>query len=339
MDALLLYALPVALRAGLAPAWPGADRVALSFLPLLVVAPTPWLPCWIADEKHEHVVRHAVYTLAFGVGAASAVRWDVVAPAVAAGEAWAAPLVAYLAVGTFALAWFTLSHVLENARLLPLYTHQGDIAVLPLTLVAIATFAEAVPDEAFQFSRAVIFYVPVIVAWATLMFIAFTEFATSATTTHTHPAFEFVAQAGLVVGTVHLALLEARAPPLAFQVFPVVAALLCQLTVRHADAPARAWRPRLVRAATAAGAGTALGAAWATRFPPGLSYGIAVYLCVTFALALRPLAGPGRWVVPGAALAALISAAAFAPTLRPVDAAVLPLGYYAAMHVTALVAP
>lgn len=339
MDALLLYALPVVVRAGLAPAWPGAGRVALSFLPLLVVAPTPWLPRWIADEEREHVARHAIYTLAFGVGAASAVRWEVVAPAVAAGEAWAVPLVAYLAVGTFALAWFTLSHVLENARVLPLYTHQGDIAVLPLTLVAIATFAEAVPDEAFQFSRAVVYYVPVIVAWATLMFLAFTGFATSATTTHTHPAFEFVGQAGLVVGAVHLALLEARAPPLAFQVFPVVAALLCQLTVRHADAPARAWRPRLARAAAAGGAGAALGAAWATRFPSGLAYALAVYLCVTCALALRPLAGAGRWVAPGAALAALVSAAAFAPALRPVDAAVLPLGYYAALQLAALAAP
>lgn len=199
----VLYATPVLVRASLSlpgtPAW----RVVLSLLPLLVVLPSLHLPRWIKDERWEHVARHAVYALAFTVSAGTSVRWDVVGPAAARGEAWARPLVAYLVLGTATLWWFCASHVLENHGA-ALFTHQGDVAVLPLTLVAIATFHERVPDEAFQFSRSIIFYVPIVVAWATLHFVAFTGFAVSQTTTHTAEGFYFLAHAGLVIAATRL---------------------------------------------------------------------------------------------------------------------------------------
>ena len=138
MDAVLLYATPLMCRVALDGWRTEAWRVALSLFPLVLVLPSIWLPRWIADEEREHVVRHALYALAFTASVSTGVRWDVVATS---GDAW--PLVAYALVGTVTLWWFCLSHVLENARrpFSLLYTHQGDVVVLPLTLVAIGTFA------------------------------------------------------------------------------------------------------------------------------------------------------------------------------------------------------
>lgn len=237
MQSLLLYVLPIAARLVIdLPDTPERwGRAALSIVPLLIVVPQLWYPRFFSDERREHVVRHATYAAAFTVSALTSVRWDVVQ---AAGiTTWTVPLIAYLGIGSLTLWWFCLSHVLENYDVVPLRTHQGDVAVLPLTLVAIATFASTVPDEAFQYSRSIIFYVPVVVAWATLHFVAYLGFATSCITTYSVAGFDFYAYAGLVIGAAHLVLLEVRAPPLAFQFFPIVAALLCQLTPRYEDAP------------------------------------------------------------------------------------------------------
>ena len=213
----VLYVLPVLSR--FAIQWPGSAEqwgdVVLSFLPLIVVLPSLLLPkVYKTSMYDEHVVRHAIYAFAFTVSVAASVRWDVILPALqTSDDVWAIRLVAYLVVGSITLWWFCLSHIWENRVSRGVHTHQGDVAVLPLTLVAIATFAYQVPDEAFRWSRSVIYFVPVIVAWATLHFIAYNEFAVSRTTTYDKPLFSHLAQSGLVVGVAQLVLLETRAPP------------------------------------------------------------------------------------------------------------------------------
>lgn len=345
IDTLLLYLTPIAIRVGLAVETSATTDwwwIALSLLPLLIVLPSIWLPQWISDEEQEHTVRHAVYALGFCVSAATGVRWDVVLSS--GSMAWTAwPLVAYVVVGAVSLWWFCLSHILENRSLMPLYTHSGDVAVLPLTLVGIATFAHDVPDEVFTFSRSVIFYVPVVVAWATLMFIAYNGFAISTTTTHSTSGFQFYAKCGIVIAIAQLSLLEARAPPLAFQFFPLVAAFLCQLTPRACDAPVlrpHSWTGTTV---VAAATGTLVGLTMSLRFPSGLSYGCGIIGCVIVTKSVRPIAG-ARWVTPATGYATLVTAVVLArngqgTVLRPVDVAALGAIYYVALTLVSYVAP
>ena len=345
------YALP--------PAW----RVVVSLLPLLVVIPSPLLPRWIHDEQREHVARHAAYALAFTVAAAASVKWqEAILPALRAeapwteadADAWVWPLIAYPGIGTATLWWFSLAPVLAPRRQenvpdpiharYPAYPPQGDVAVLPLTLVSIATFANAVPDEAFQFSRSIIFYVPIIVAWATLMFVAYNGFATSRTTTLHEPGFAFLALSGLVIGTAHLTLLETRAPSVLFQCFPVIAAVLCQVTPRSHLAPKL--RPGHVpgTVVVSGGLGALLGYALSMRFPVPLAYASAVYGSVAATLVTRRLAGH-RWIVPATLYASLLTASLLlgvtsaAAVLRLQDAAAIFAGYLAVFGLVARLAP
>ena len=153
---LLLFVAPFAVRLGLAAgpiaSFPPVHDVLLSLLPLLVVTPGSSFPAVVRDEEAEHVLRHAAYADAFSVSPL-AERWEEID--LQAG--WGRGLVAYFAVGGLSLWWFVGSHLVENRVDGRVHTHQGDVAVLPLTLVAIATFAEEVPDRAYRFSRSVIF--------------------------------------------------------------------------------------------------------------------------------------------------------------------------------------
>ena len=346
--ALLLYALPLATRFALQ--WPAGDPGAwadasLSLLPLIVQAPSLLLPrAFGAKKEVEHVARHAVYATAFSVAAVTGVRWTAVLDGLRDGDEWAVPLVAYLAVGTVTLWWFCAAHCVENSCDPALYTHQGDVAVLPLTLVAIATFAESVPDDAFRFARSVIFFVPVIVAWATLHFCAYLDFATRRVTTYSDHGFDFLALAGLVVATAQLVLLEVRAPPLLFQLLPPVAAIFCQVTRRHTDAPLTMRGGRMVgQLAAGVAAGAGVGGVLSLRFDTAWACAIGVVGCVTAQAALPPLAGR-RWVGPGALYAALVGGAVLdaAHHERHVewdDAAVLVALFYAAFRALDVVAP
>ena len=338
-ELVLLYASPFFVRAGLGPAV-AAHRVLLSLLPIAVVAPAPLLTRVLRDPEREHVARHTLYAVAFTLSAATAVRWDVVWPA--RDEAWARALLLYLLVGAVTLWWFVLSHVLENAGLDTLHTHHGDVAVLPLTLVAIATFAESVPDEAFQFSRSIVYFTPVVVAWATLQFVGFTGFARSRTTTHEHPAFRTAAALGTVLGITHLVLLEARATSVAFLFLPGAGALVCQMTADPTRPPPM--RPgrlpgMLVAQALASGGLAAVFRAAGYRGVDAVVAPIAVS-CV--AAAGVPLGAGRRWVVPAAVLDALVTSVYFARAGHPVDAAdvvAFVAGFYVACRATDAVAP
>lgn len=333
MWAFLLYALPLAARLSLLPEvtwW----EVLVATTPLMLVMPSLLLPRCVRDEEWEHVVRHAAYAAAFSVSIVACVRWE----AVSLSEPWGVALLLYLSVGCATLWWFCASHVLEN-RLLGsqvLRTHQGDIAVLPLTLVAIGTFAEQVPDEAFRVFRSVIFYVPVVVAWATLHFVAHTGFASSRTTTHRHPHFRFYSDLALVVSSAHLLLLEMRAPPPFFQFFPLVASFACQ-TARRASEPPLLHRGRALGVAlVSAGCGVACGWVLSLRLPSvSWERGTAASsVClVVYSLALPEFCGR-RWVFPSACLSALAVLSYLSPpNVRVVDVVGVWSLFYAASTV------
>lgn len=341
---LLLYALPFALRVGLS--W-GDESVSwtdvlLSLSPLLLVAPSLLLPHWIRDHEREHVARHAVYALAFTVSVATSVRWDVVWAA--EDDDYRAPLLAYLGIGVVTLWWFCLSHALENAADPVLYTHQGDVTVLPLTLVAISSFQALVPDEAVRFSRSILFFVPVVVAWATLHFVAYNGFATSRTTTHHLPGFDHLARAALVVASAHLVLLELRATPLAFQVFPFVAAVFSQAVAR-ADAPpvlrpGRTLGSMVAAAVVGGGFGLLLSR---VRFDSTASLVAPVVACVVSVLCAPPLTGK-RWVLPSALYATFLTSALLAETEEETtvtwgDVVGIGGGYYASLVLVSVLAP
>lgn len=286
----VLYTLPFLARVVLGGGvwW----KAAVSQLPLLLVLPSLALPRLVRDELREHVLRHAVYAWGFTVAAVTSLDVAYVWDARHAAEI--VPLVAFALVGCATLWWFVLAHLLENVADPRLRTHQGDVTVLPLTLVAFATFVRDVPDAAFLFTRSTLFFVPVVVAWATLFFIAFQGFATQRATTHAHPGFVYHASASLVVATVHLLLIEARAAPTTFQFFPPAAALFAQAMVPYAHRPTL--RPRRHAGVVAV---ACAGFAVPTR---------RVYLlpvaCAVAALVVPHFAGR-RWVLPAALLAAV----------------------------------
>lgn len=342
MESLLLYALPIGARVILEPR-PDAVDVVLSLIPLLVVLPSLVLPRWISNHEREHVGRHAVYAVAFALVTVCSVRWSVVVAAVRSGTSYAIPLIAYLAVGTATLAWFCVSHMLENAWFPTLRTHQGDVAVLPLTLVAIATFAESIPDDAVRYSRSILFFVPVVVAWATLHFVAYLGFATRTVTTHTDEGFLYLAHSGLVIASAQLLLLEVRARPLWFQIFPVVAAVLCQVTRPVKHRPAKRPMRLLGQLVVGAGAGTAYGAILSRRFLTGVSYSIGVATGIVGPAAAALLVDGAHWIVAATLYAALLSAATLDAVHDPapsvLDALLLFGGPYLVLHLCQLLAP
>lgn len=338
MHSLLLYALPLLCRSALVT--PNVEwwRVSLSLVPLLVVLPSLWLPRCFVDREREHVARHGVYALSFTIAMITSVRWDTIETGVRGGEEWAIVLTTYLFVGSVTLWWFCISHMLENRLDRTMYTHQGDVAVLPLTLVAIATFAHTVPDEAFQFSRAIVFYVPVVVAWATLHFIAYNEFAIHTTTTYDKQGFLFLAHSGLVVASVQLCLLELRSPSIFYQFFPFVAALLCQVTTRPDSAPLIRPARMLGTLAMCGACGVGVGRIIAFRTVEDVSHPLLLPLLVgvvgcTVVATTVPLLSGRRWVVPGTLYATLVTIAVMdaSPSFASVrisDVAAVAAAYY-----------
>ena len=337
--AVALYTAPILFRFALADEYT-VGRIVLSLFPILIVLPSIYLPEYVQDEKREHIYRHMLYALAFTVSAITCIRWDVVHDSV--DTRWAKSLILYFATGIVSLWWFVVSHITENTVVKDLYTHQGDVAILPLTLVAIATFVEDVPDEAFQFSRCVSFYVPIIVAWATIHFIAYTQFALSTNTTYSMDGFHFVASMGLVIASCHLSLIEMRAPPSSFILFSIVAATLSQVTHRY-------WERAVLRQCRIMGmlvlqaGGTALFATLIhIRFKNTLSVVIPILTVCVCVVAIPTLCG-NRWVVPSTFYSFLITIS-FLNSLdeeevRVWDAIMILCGFYLTFWITNHIAP
>ena len=154
-------------------------RVILSYLPIMLALPSFQVHRIIQNEEWEHVIRHILFAIGFALSA-TAVKWD----STTSDEFF--NLITYLTVGFVSLSWFSVVHVLENRKLVAnMKTHQGDVVILPLTLVSISTFVNTISDDAFQFSRSIVFYIPVMVGWATIFFIAYNSFASRRVTMRT----------------------------------------------------------------------------------------------------------------------------------------------------------
>lgn len=319
LPSFLLYVLPFAARLLLSDDAPLAEDVVLSLLPTLaVVAPTLWLPRWIHDPETEHVVRHFLYAAGFGGTALASIRWQNVDLRLE----WGVALTGYLVVGFLALLWFCVSHLLENSRVGEMmHTHHGDIVILPLVLVSIGTFANDVPQEVFRFSRSIVFFTPVVVAWATLNFIAFLEFATHTTTRHSSRGFSQLAFAALVVASLHLLLLELQSPPIAFVSLSVSAAFMYQRMPRPADFP---FPVRTGREAGTTLVAVLLGWGMSRLFARRWGGGLVIYLVPSASLLVASLSVPhvtgDRWVWPSAGHASLGCLATLFATGLPVNA-------------------
>ena len=170
----LLYTLPLLSRLALTTDGIVWTDLLLSQVSILIVFPTTFLPRAIPDALREHVYRPAVYATAFTIAVPTTVHL----------QRLEGPFLSFCILGLVTLWWFVLSHCMENTVDTRINTHQGDITVLPLTLVAIATFILDVPMNVFRFTRSTIFTVPIIGAWATMFFIAFQDFALQCVTTH-----------------------------------------------------------------------------------------------------------------------------------------------------------
>lgn len=343
IEFIFLYATPLLARAALGP-YPETADVFRTLAPLAVTLVTTFLPRYITDLEWEHVTRHAIYTLGFAVSIASTLRWDNIFALMGYGVEWVDAILAYAVLGIITLAFFTIAHVAENYRVLNIHTHHGDIAVLPLTLVAATVLAGAVPPEAFVWSRSIIFYVPIMVGWATLNFTGHLNFATSSTTTHHITGFSHIARAAIVVASAHLTLIELEASMTTLQYFPLVASLLfIQMPAATEAPPPISWRVHLLTLAWAAVVGMGLGgvllwcgATWHEEMKILHSMEVAMvvlYVCV-FASTTVPLVtctGPGylcirQWVAPATAFASLLTSA-YLPASSVSVRVVLVIGY------------
>jgi hypothetical protein len=338
---LLLYVLPLTARFALTDTFE-ATRIILSLIPLVVVFPSTLLPRFINNEETEHVLRHAIYALAFTISVGTAIKWDIVAD-LYSDEDWPLQLILFCSVGSVTLWWFVISHIIENSNKF-FFTHQGDVTVLPLTLVAIATFVYDVPDDAFQFSRCILFYVPIIVAWATMHFEAFNEFAVSKTTTHTKKGFAFLAHSGLIVAIAHLTLIEIRAKPVSFIFLPLVASVLSQVTFRHTSPPVLRANRLVGMWGIQIGLCIAFGILLKYRFDSNRVIFLNALIGMAVVMSVPALCGD-RWVVPSVLYATLVSVSyvdaddRIQPHIRIFDIIAIVAQFVITFQVTHLMAP
>jgi hypothetical protein len=300
---------PLALRCAIDTGRCTPLRVVGTLLPFLVAAPSLFVHLVEERDDFEHVWLHALFALGATASLAT-IDWPWLVDAIGEGDAPAAALAVYLAASTLTLSLFCLVHVAE-LRGADVRTHFGDVAVLPLTLVAVGLVLDDVSDRAFVLTRTAIATVPVVVAWATMFFIAHLEFATHRDTrlrSHGDVVFYHVSGGAFTIAVAHLALLETRATAVHFALFAGAAAVFAQL-FRPIDRV-----PRLVRGARAAC--LRVGAAAAAAVPAGLAcaavlgasaFASVALLAGTLALAqelgLRALGR--RWALPTLAMAAL----------------------------------
>jgi len=275
--------------------------IALSSIPALLCLGGSRLQWLVKDEEDEHIGRHVFYASSFALSAI-AVNWR---SSDAEEDIFLSMLVYFVSTGTL-LWWFAVSHALENMqRPKWLYTHQGDTLVLPVTLLAISTFVNDVPDEMFRFSRSVVFFVPVVVGWVVVILIAYAGFATSKTTTLGAPGYSNLANQGLLVATSHLLLIEVQASPVAYFLFAACGAIFAQLTYRT-DAPPELRERHLAGSVFTS---TAVGAAASFVLRPRFgvySYVFVPYACVAYTLSVRRACGR-RWALPASLFASLFT--------------------------------
>ena len=220
---LVLFTIPLLARLLLSSS-ESFQNIILTFVPFLTLVPCTFLPKYIKCEETEHVIRHFLFSVTFLL-AAVCIDWNI------PDTNEAQILGAYFIIGGFTLFWFTFSHVVENYydKDTKIFTHQGDVAVLPLTLFSIGIISNMISEDVFRFSRSIIYYIPIIVGWATLFFIAFNNFAIRRITTYNEPQYSYVAKQSFLISSAHLLLLEVRAHAIYYILFPFIAAINIQL--------------------------------------------------------------------------------------------------------------
>lgn len=199
-------------------------------VPVLSVVPSSFVYMFVQNNDIEHIVRHAWYAMSFVVGAIT-IDWNYVRSNLQDDAVW--NFILFCIFGTISLLYFTLSHVLEYYKF-PIFTHHGDVSILPLTLVAIVTFYNNVPDEVFLLARTAPLLIIVAVAWSTIHLVAFLDFAKFSTTRHEQQGFKTVTFSAQVTASIFLILVEAKAQPVYFFFFAILSGIYMQL-IRNID--------------------------------------------------------------------------------------------------------
>ena len=193
-------------------------------IPLLVALPAYMLHVWIKNDVWEHIGRHALFTIAFISGAIT-LDWKYITEN--QNEEWATQFVSFFVITSTMLFYFTIVHTLEVYNF-KIKTHHGDVTILPLLLITITMFYNDIPDDAFLLSRSAILSIPILVAWTTILLIAFFDFVDHATSRVRVTNFGRIAAVSLFIATVHLILLELAASVYYYFAFTISATIFIQ---------------------------------------------------------------------------------------------------------------
>lgn len=340
---ILLSVAPIVVRFSSWDDSTGVVDVCLSILPLIVAFPSSHISDVTSrDEMGEHIARHTIYALAF-LASVGGIKWDVALDAWKYdGQDWPEYLVMYFIFGSFSLWWFVVAHIMENRKTLGWsFTHQGDVVVLPFTLITIGTFANLIPDEAFRFFRSTVFLVPCIVGWSTIMLIAYTGFALSKTTTLENPAFHTVTLCGFFVAALQLLLIETRSRPTLYIVSTPIVAVMAQLCNRYTDPPKMYGNTDAGTLIVSTVLGIGGGAVLSLRYGI-VAYFVCTYVTATVSIGVRCICGV-QWLIPGTLISTLYSVIAFtfitSVQHRIIDVIAIWATYFVMLSLVSLIVP
>jgi len=200
----------------------------ICLVPLLVAWPAFALPNFVKNEVHEHILRHALFTLGFAMGGVQ-FDWSYLLKFIE--EQWSYTLLVFYILTTVALGAYTVFHFAEEYCRASIRTHYGDVLILPLVMISVAKFYDEIPNQAFILSRSMPLAVVIMVAWTTILLIAFADFANKSTSRALSQHFHTLSTAALAFTTVHMILIELQAHAIYYVAFTLAASLFAQLMV------------------------------------------------------------------------------------------------------------
>lgn len=204
-------------------------KFVISLIPILSVIPSSYVYLYIHNKEVEHIIRHGWYSMSFLIGSVT-INWMYIAENLDDDN-----VLNFLVFFVFAfssLFYFTISHIFEYKGY-KIYTHHGDVSILPLTLVSIAYFYNEIPDEVFILTRVAPIIIIVMVSWSTIHLTAFLQFATNCTTRHSQNGFSIVTSSAYVTAAIFLILIELQAAPVYFFSFALISGIFMQFMRRH----------------------------------------------------------------------------------------------------------
>lgn len=205
------------------------SKFIICLLPIISVVPSSFVYLYIKNKDVEHIIRHAWYGISFVIGGIS-INWNFVIENMHNIHVF--NFIIFSVFGFISLFYFTFSHILEYLGF-RIYTHHGDVSILPLTLVSIVSFYNEVPDDVFIMARTAPLIIIVFVSWSTIHLVAFLDFAKNSTTRYQQQGFNLVTYSAYVTAAVFLVLVESKAQPIYFFFFALFSGVFMQFLRKH----------------------------------------------------------------------------------------------------------